>query len=236
MGYVLRLVETRTFGQNLKALRERAGFKTAKSLADALGVVPSVISKMENDLQGLPETPTLLRLAKVLRCSIDELLGGLDSGYSVARAVAHYEETMGFMRELISKARAEMVANESLPEDFEARSAVMIRIAGEQLRWALLKDNEALDDSDLPDHSVVSDSPLHRGGSDVPASASLEARIRELETQLAEREDRLRAAEDAARHLAELLTRHGEERGVAHEDHQPPGEAPGSRPRRGKAS
>jgi phage repressor protein C with HTH and peptisase S24 domain len=77
-----------TFGQNLQRLREHAGFRTAKRLADALGVVPSVVSKMENDQQGLPEGPTLLRLAKALRCSVDDLLTGVDPDYHPARATS----------------------------------------------------------------------------------------------------------------------------------------------------
>lgn len=55
-----------TFGQNLQRLRERAGF---------------IVSKLENDQQGLPEGPTLIRLAKVLKCSVDELLEGVDADY-----------------------------------------------------------------------------------------------------------------------------------------------------------
>lgn len=79
MRYVLASVAT--FGRNLQRLRDLAGFKTSKSLADALGVTPPVVSKLENDQQGLPEGPTLLRLAKVLRCSVDELLDGVDAEY-----------------------------------------------------------------------------------------------------------------------------------------------------------
>lgn len=78
-GYVFGSVAT--LGQNLQRLRKRAGFKTARSFAEAIGIVPSVISKLENDLQGLPEGPTLLRLAKVLKCSVDELLEGVDPDY-----------------------------------------------------------------------------------------------------------------------------------------------------------
>lgn len=70
-----------TFGENLTRLRLRAGFKTSISLADALEVVPSVVSKLENDKQGLPEGPTLLKLAKTCKCAVDELLAGVDDDY-----------------------------------------------------------------------------------------------------------------------------------------------------------
>lgn len=72
---------TPTFGGNLKRLRERAGFTTARALANKLGVVPSMVSKWERDRQGLPEGPTLLRLAKTIHCAIDELLVGVDADY-----------------------------------------------------------------------------------------------------------------------------------------------------------
>lgn len=84
LGYLFPSVAT--FGGNLTKLRERAGFKTAKALADALDVVPSMISKLENDQQGLPEGPTLLRLAKALRCSVEELLEGVDRDYDDIRS------------------------------------------------------------------------------------------------------------------------------------------------------
>jgi phage repressor protein C with HTH and peptisase S24 domain len=85
VAYVFPFVAT--FGQNLQRLRERAGFKTAKALSDALGVVPSMISKLENDQQGLPETPTMLRLAKTLKCTVDELLDGVDAEYDAVKVM-----------------------------------------------------------------------------------------------------------------------------------------------------
>lgn len=79
MGYLFATLAT--FGGNVIALRERAGFDTAKSLALALEVAPSVVSRWENNLTGLPEAPTLLKLAKALTCSIEELLDGVDVEY-----------------------------------------------------------------------------------------------------------------------------------------------------------
>jgi len=73
-----------SFGENVRALRQKRGLK-AKDLADAVDVSPSVVSAWENDRSGLPETPTLFRLAKALRVSIDELLSGLDAEYDLIR-------------------------------------------------------------------------------------------------------------------------------------------------------
>ena len=67
-----------SFGENVKRLRERVGLARAKTLAKSIGVAPSVVSRWENDKTGLPEGPTLLKLAKVLDCSLDDLLDGVD--------------------------------------------------------------------------------------------------------------------------------------------------------------
>jgi transcriptional regulator with XRE-family HTH domain len=98
-----------TFGSNLKRLREeRTDFKTKKSLAAALGVASSVVSRWENDVTGLPETPTLLKLSKLLNCSVEELLIGIDPDYDALRATfrdrantetAHGEPTLAVTAE-----------------------------------------------------------------------------------------------------------------------------------------
>jgi phage repressor protein C with HTH and peptisase S24 domain len=73
-----------TFGENVKRLREAKPLK-AKDLAQLLGVSPSVVSGWENDRSGLPETPTLLKIAKALNVSIDALLSGVDLEYDRLR-------------------------------------------------------------------------------------------------------------------------------------------------------
>jgi len=56
----------------------------AGQLAKKIGVAPSVVSAWENDKRGLPETPTLFKLAKALNCSIGDLLRGVDEEYDRA--------------------------------------------------------------------------------------------------------------------------------------------------------
>lgn len=85
-GYLFASVATESerrgvFGANLKRLRKRGGFATARELAKDLKIVPSVLSKLEQGKQGLPEGATLLRLAKTITCSVDELLEGVDDDY-----------------------------------------------------------------------------------------------------------------------------------------------------------
>lgn len=60
------------FDQNLPELRKRAGY-TQETLAEALGVSRQAVGKWESG-QGLPEAATLLDLADLLGCSLDQLM------------------------------------------------------------------------------------------------------------------------------------------------------------------
>lgn len=60
------------FAENLTALRKRAGY-TQETLAEALGVSRQAVGKWESG-QGLPEAATLLDLADLLGCSLDQLM------------------------------------------------------------------------------------------------------------------------------------------------------------------
>lgn len=60
------------FAENLTALRKQAGY-TQETLAEALGVSRQAVGKWESG-QGLPEAATLLDLADLLGCSLDQLM------------------------------------------------------------------------------------------------------------------------------------------------------------------
>ena len=60
------------FAQNLAALRKRAGY-TQETLAEALGGLPAGGGKVGIG-PGLPEASTLLTLADLLGCSLDQLM------------------------------------------------------------------------------------------------------------------------------------------------------------------
>ena len=60
------------FAENLSILRRRAGY-TQESLAEVLGVSRQAVGKWESG-QGLPEAATLLTLADLLGCSLDQLM------------------------------------------------------------------------------------------------------------------------------------------------------------------
>jgi transcriptional regulator with XRE-family HTH domain len=72
-----------SFGENLKRIRQRSRLKS-KDVAERVDVAKSVVSGWENNRRGLPETPTLFKLAKALNCSIEELLQGVDEEYEAA--------------------------------------------------------------------------------------------------------------------------------------------------------
>lgn len=60
------------FPQNLSILRRRAGY-TQETLAEALGVSRQAVGKWESG-QALPEAATLLTLADLLGCTLDQLM------------------------------------------------------------------------------------------------------------------------------------------------------------------
>ncbi len=60
------------FAENLSVLRREAGY-TQESLAEALGVSRQAVGKWESG-QGLPEAATLITLADLLGCSLDQLM------------------------------------------------------------------------------------------------------------------------------------------------------------------
>ena len=74
-----------SLGQNIKRLRWEAGLQTQKSLADLLGVPQPQVSDWENDRYAVLETLTLVKIAKGLRCSVDQLLAGVDPDYDRVR-------------------------------------------------------------------------------------------------------------------------------------------------------
>lgn len=74
-----------TFGENFRRLQKRAGLTGAEA-AEAIRAHESQVSQWRRDTKGLPELPTLLRIAKGLRCTVDELLQGVDPDYDAALA------------------------------------------------------------------------------------------------------------------------------------------------------
>ena len=72
-------------GKNIKRLRTVMGLRTQKALAGLLGASQPQVSDWENDRFTVPEVSSLIKLAKALHCSVDELLAGVDPDYDRIR-------------------------------------------------------------------------------------------------------------------------------------------------------
>lgn len=73
-----------SLGANIRAARIRAGFRQAKDFAHHMGEDAPRLSDWERDRFERLELPTLVKIAKAARCSIDDLLVGLDPDYDAA--------------------------------------------------------------------------------------------------------------------------------------------------------
>ena len=74
-----------SLGKNIKRLRTMVGLRTQKALTELLGIPQSQVSDWENNRYTIIEVSTLIKLAKVFHCSVDELLAGVDPDYDWIR-------------------------------------------------------------------------------------------------------------------------------------------------------
>lgn len=77
----LDMARQRRIGENIAAAREAAGFDTQGAFAEALGVPQPRVSDWENSRYGSVKLETLLKVAKLLKVSVDVLLVGVDPTY-----------------------------------------------------------------------------------------------------------------------------------------------------------
>ena len=70
---------------NIKRLRTVAGFRTQSALADLLGISQAQLSEWESERYAFLRISSLIRLAKALHCSVDDLLAGVDPDYDRIR-------------------------------------------------------------------------------------------------------------------------------------------------------
>jgi phage repressor protein C with HTH and peptisase S24 domain len=153
-GAMLCLVSS-TVGTNIKRLREKADI-TQTELADRIGVKQPAVWKWENDRSGLPETPTLFKLAKALQCSIDDLLAGVDPDYEPLRHQADVDaetiDVSGYVKNDIpviaegeaspmgslffdeeGRLKAEVTDRVSRPYDLKDAQAYGVRVRGDSM-------------------------------------------------------------------------------------------------------
>ena len=86
-------------GRNIKRLRLEAGISALRAFAERLGVLDAQLSDWENDRHAMLSVSTLVRIAKVLRCSVDDLLVGVDPEYDRARGVVRLPSALPVVAE-----------------------------------------------------------------------------------------------------------------------------------------
>lgn len=74
-----------TVGSNIAHIRGVRGLNQTQ-LADALGIRPPSVHRMETS-KALPKSETLLKIAVVLKCSVEDLLIGVDPAYEEMRKI-----------------------------------------------------------------------------------------------------------------------------------------------------
>jgi transcriptional regulator with XRE-family HTH domain len=67
-------------GENLRRLREAAGFATGADFARSLGVTVQQLNDWENRREFV-DTKTLIRLAKGARCLVEDIVAGVDVNF-----------------------------------------------------------------------------------------------------------------------------------------------------------
>ncbi|MDE2904691.1 MAG: LexA family transcriptional regulator [Acidobacteriota bacterium] len=129
-----------SLGRNIKRLRTVAGLQTQKAFAERLGVPQPQVSDWENDRSPVPEVPNLLKLAKALGCSVDELLAGVDPDYDRIRdgfdiAVAAEGDVLpgGTTWDEREQERPPVLGWLSRPGDLRDPSAYGVRIRGDSM-------------------------------------------------------------------------------------------------------
>lgn len=80
------LISVATVGSNIRRLRVAAGYKTGRAFAKALGIAESRLSDWENGRYQLPDTASLILIAKTLGVSVDAIIEGHDPAYDDARS------------------------------------------------------------------------------------------------------------------------------------------------------
>lgn len=86
---MLMLSFVASVGENVKRIRLEAGYRHQGRFAQRAGVSQQWLSDLENGRYDMPDTPSLLKLAKALDCSVDDLLSGVDPQYDAASEARH---------------------------------------------------------------------------------------------------------------------------------------------------
>ena len=133
-----------SLGQNIKRLRCEAGLHRQKALADLLGVPQPRVSDWENDCYAVLETLTLVKIAKGLRCSVDQLLAGVDPDYDRVRGAGAGAQTLRVGSALAPSVEIPVIAEgDAVPDRGSERSGEKVAILHWTARPGSLQDPNA---------------------------------------------------------------------------------------------
>ena len=169
-----------SLGQNIKRLRWEAGLHTQKALADLLGVPQPQVSDWENDRYAVLETLTLVKIAKGLRCSVDQLLAGVDPDYDRVRGAVAGAETLRGGSAVAPSAEIPVIAEgDAIPDRGHEYNREKVAMLHWTARPGSVQDQDAYGirirgDSMLPAHrpsmiAIVSPSVRAQDGDEVYA-------------------------------------------------------------------
>lgn len=154
-----------TIGGNIRDLRKAAGYLNQGDFADALGVAQGRLSDWERNRYGLPDTDSLLKIAKVLGCSVDRILAGVDRGYEAVRKRPDLIRHSGDQRSSPSERRADVPASPIVEaRRLESNEYKKLVAETEAIATRLLDIAGELANVELQDRSVADREPGSRRG------------------------------------------------------------------------
>lgn len=189
---------TVSLGQNIRRLRKAGGLRTQKALAESLGIPQPQVSDWENDRYAVLEVPTLIKLAKALRCSVNHLLAGIDPDYDAGLARPGLDDSPGGATPETGASLPVVPEGQALPDGIspDDRGTARDGVA----RW--LARPAGLDDPHAYGVWIAGEAMLPAYRPDMIAVASPAAAVRdgdEVYVQLASGECVLRQAREAER-------------------------------------
>jgi transcriptional regulator with XRE-family HTH domain len=131
-------VSKRTLGESIRLVRERRGLSVSQ-LAARAGMGQPAVSLIENGNRPNPGADTLIRIARALRVSLDELVGNeptkslqpLEAALSVGEQIADLDlglaQTNKALGDLALRVQANSVAIESIQSVLEKRTPAQKR-------------------------------------------------------------------------------------------------------------
>lgn len=93
-GDYARRQMTSSFGENLRKARQRAALSVTAA-AERARMRTNHWANLEARREGLPEGPTLVKVAVAVGCSVDDLLIGVDANYDPLRRGTPVQGTIG---------------------------------------------------------------------------------------------------------------------------------------------